>query len=235
LAIQQRNPVVTKESLLNAAAELIARSGYEGTTTEAIARRAGVNKAMISYHFGGKRGLYGALLSSILMAIGSRLEAVQAWEAPPEQRLAAFIAAFREMIRIQPVAPQIMLREAVSGGRYVDKKLLPHFLRAFAVLQDILEQGVREGKFRPVNPVLTQVGLVGSLMFFFATETFRKRVVRELGAEPGPMEAEDYIRHWRDMMLGGLTIRTASGATVEADAGAPSGSPRSGSTRGDQR
>jgi TetR/AcrR family transcriptional regulator len=197
---------------------LISKRGFDGTTIDAIAKRAGVNKAMTSYHFGGKRGLYAAVLENILTAMAARLDAIRAWEAPPEQRMSAFIAAFREMVRVQPVAPQIMLREAISGGRYLDRKILPNFLRIFTVLQEILEQGTREGKFRPVNPVLTQVGLVGSLMFFFATETFRKRVVRELGVEAGPTGPEDYIRHWREMMLGGLAVRPSSGDTIRADA-----------------
>ncbi len=216
----------TREALLEAAAELFARRGYDGTTIEAIATRAGANKAMVSYHYGGKRKLYTALLSEILGNASVRLDAVREWEAPPDQRMAAFIAAFRELVRSRPSAPQLMLREAISGGRHMDRRVLPAFLRIFTVLQDILEQGTREGKFRAVNPVLTQVGLIGSLMFFFATETFRRRVVRELHIDAGPMEAEDYIRHWREMMLGGLAARPAGIETGGVENG-----PQSGGTR----
>ncbi|MCP4657706.1 MAG: helix-turn-helix transcriptional regulator, partial [bacterium] len=46
----------TREALLEAATELFAERGFDGAKVEAIARRAGVNKAMISYHFGGKQG-----------------------------------------------------------------------------------------------------------------------------------------------------------------------------------
>jgi TetR/AcrR family transcriptional regulator len=204
-------------ALVDAAAELVAKHGLDGTTTDAIAKQAGVNKAMINYHFGGKKGLYSALLTEILAGMASRLDAVRAWEAPPDQRLTAFIAAFREMVRIRPTAPQIMLREAISGGRNMESRILPNFLRIFTTLQEILEQGTREGKFRPVNPVLTQIGLVGSLMFFFSTETFRNRLVRELGVEAGPTEPEDYIRHWREMMLGGLAPHSVGGATIHTD------------------
>ena len=226
MTVRQRDTKATREALLDAAADLIAERGFEGTTVDAIAKRARVNKAMISYHFGGKRGLYGALLAGILTGMATRLEAVRAWDAPPEQRMTAFIAAFREMVRVQPAAPQIMLREAISGGRHLDRKILPNFLTIFTVLQGILEQGTRDGRFRPVNPVLTQVGLVGSLMFFFATEAFRLRVVQELGIESGPMEAEDYIRHWREMMLGGLAVRPVGGGTLPSDTG-----PRQGDER----
>ncbi len=223
MAVRQRDPKSTRSALLDAAADLFAKRGFDGTTIDAIAKQARVNKAMISYHFGGKRGLYGALLSEILTNMAARLEAVRAWDAPPEQRMVAFIAAFREVVRVQPVAPQIMLREVISGGRHVDRKILPNFLAIFTVLQGILEQGTREGKFRPVNPVLTQIGLVGSLMFFFATETFRKRIVREIGVDAGSMDAEDYIRHWRDMMLGGLAVRPVAGFPVPVDSGPSQG------------
>lgn len=226
MAERQRDPSATRLALLQAAADLFAKRGFDGTTIDAIAKQARVNKAMISYHFGGKRGLYGALLAEILTTMTAKLDAVRTWEAPPEQRMAAFIAAFREVVRVQPVAPQIMLREVISGGRHVDQKVLPNFLTIFTVLQGILEQGTREGKFRPVSPVLTQIGLVSSLMFFFATETFRKRVVRELGVEAGPMEAEDYIRHWREMMLGGLAVRPIGSGTTLSDTG-----PRQGDER----
>lgn len=223
MAVRQRSADATRKALLDAAADLIAQRGFDGATIDAMARRAGVNKAMISYHFGGKQGLYTTLLGGILATVAGHLDAVMALTTPPEQRMTAFIAAFREMVRAHPKAPQIMLREAISGGRHLDRKVLPHFLKVFTVLQGILEQGTREGKFRPVNPVLTQVGLVGSLMFFFATETFRKRVVRELGVEAGPMEPEDYIRHWREMMLGGLAVRSAgvsmTGAHTEPEQG----------------
>ena len=43
----------TREALLAAGTELFAERGYDGVPVWEIADRAGVNKAMISYHFGG--------------------------------------------------------------------------------------------------------------------------------------------------------------------------------------
>lgn len=40
-----------------------AAKGYAGARTAEIASAAGVNKQLISYHFGGKRGLYDQLLA----------------------------------------------------------------------------------------------------------------------------------------------------------------------------
>ncbi|MDI6712494.1 MAG: helix-turn-helix domain-containing protein [Anaerosomatales bacterium] len=50
-----------RDKILEAAAELFARNGYAGTTTRAIAERAGVNEVTLFRRFGSKRGLLEAL------------------------------------------------------------------------------------------------------------------------------------------------------------------------------
>jgi AcrR family transcriptional regulator len=48
----------TRQSLIEAAGELFAENGFNGTTTRAIADRAGVTLGGIHYHFGSKEELY---------------------------------------------------------------------------------------------------------------------------------------------------------------------------------
>lgn len=57
-----RNPQRTREALLDAALAEFSEKGRAGARTSAIAARAGVNKQLISHHFGGKDGLYRALV-----------------------------------------------------------------------------------------------------------------------------------------------------------------------------
>jgi AcrR family transcriptional regulator len=51
----------TKRKLKDAALSEFAANGYDGARVGAIAARAGVNKQLISYYFGGKEGLYRAM------------------------------------------------------------------------------------------------------------------------------------------------------------------------------
>jgi AcrR family transcriptional regulator len=51
----------TTTRILDAAATLFAERGYNGTTTRAIAQRAGVNEVTIFRRFASKQGLLGAL------------------------------------------------------------------------------------------------------------------------------------------------------------------------------
>jgi AcrR family transcriptional regulator len=48
----------TKEKIMWAAAEVFAEHGFADTTNRMIAAKAGVNHALINYHFQGKRELY---------------------------------------------------------------------------------------------------------------------------------------------------------------------------------
>ncbi len=51
-----------RRKLITAATPIFARKGLHGTNVRELARAAGVNFSMISYHFGGKNGLYAAVL-----------------------------------------------------------------------------------------------------------------------------------------------------------------------------
>ncbi|MEV7521229.1 TetR family transcriptional regulator [Streptomyces sp. NPDC091371] len=48
----------TRESIVSAARVLFLERGYRGTTLRAVAAAAGVDAALISYHFGSKKGLF---------------------------------------------------------------------------------------------------------------------------------------------------------------------------------
>lgn len=55
-----------KERLLAAAGPMFADRGYEAVSTRDLSRRAKVNLSAIAYHFGGKRGLYDAVIGRVL-------------------------------------------------------------------------------------------------------------------------------------------------------------------------
>jgi AcrR family transcriptional regulator len=56
----------TREALIRAALDVFGRSGFDAASTRAIADVAGVNQALIGYHFGGKQGLYLGVFEHII-------------------------------------------------------------------------------------------------------------------------------------------------------------------------
>ncbi|MGD8809793.1 MAG: CerR family C-terminal domain-containing protein [Gammaproteobacteria bacterium] len=64
---------MTREALIRAAIDLFGHAGFNAVSTRAISEAAGVNQALIGYHFGGKPGLYLAALNHIADSVDSRI------------------------------------------------------------------------------------------------------------------------------------------------------------------
>jgi AcrR family transcriptional regulator len=64
---------ITRQSLITTAIAIFGRDGFDAASTRAIAKAAGVNQALIGYHFGGKPGLYAAALQHIAENISARI------------------------------------------------------------------------------------------------------------------------------------------------------------------
>src|SRR5258708_896775 len=99
---RRRDAEATREALLAAATALFADRGYDGATVDAIAVRARVNKAMISYHFEGKHGLYTAILKRDFGWALTRLTDLLGETVRADQRLARFVAIFGELHQRRP-------------------------------------------------------------------------------------------------------------------------------------
>jgi len=63
----------TREALIRAGIDMFGRDGFDAASTRAISEAAGVNQALIGYHFGGKPGLYLAALKYIADTVVARI------------------------------------------------------------------------------------------------------------------------------------------------------------------
>jgi AcrR family transcriptional regulator len=198
---ERRDPEATRQALLQAGAKLFSERGFDGVPIEEVAARAGVNKALISYHFRGKRGLYAAILESAFAEMAARLEAIGA-RAGARETLRGFLDAFLQVARERPGFPTLFLREVLASG--IEPAVLPHLVRILGVSRRLAERGAREGLFRRVDPLLLHFGLVGSLVFFFATEPARQRAAAE-GRVPFAMpDSTSFVRYLEELTLRGL-------------------------------
>jgi AcrR family transcriptional regulator len=66
----------TRQRLVITAIEIFGRDGFHAASTREIAKQAGVNQALIGYHFGGKEPLYIAAMEHIALQIRRRLAPV---------------------------------------------------------------------------------------------------------------------------------------------------------------
>ena len=202
----------TRQALIDAGTEIFARHGFDGAKVDRIARKARVNKAMINYHFGGKAGLYRAILLTLFSSTLERIGPLRASRDRADILLRSFVREFSEIVAHSPVLPVMLLREVLSGGRHLDRETLPGFVAVFSVVREILERGIREGVFRPVDPLLTHLSLVGSLLFFFVTAPIRDRLISEGYVPVKTPDSDAYVRHVQDLMTRALAAEVPRGA-----------------------
>jgi len=70
----ERQDADTRARLIEAGLEIFGRHGFDGSSTRMIAAEAGTNIAAIPYYFGGKEGLYKAVVVHIVEQMCGRME-----------------------------------------------------------------------------------------------------------------------------------------------------------------
>jgi AcrR family transcriptional regulator len=188
---------------------VFAEHGFDGATAEAIAARAGATKAMINYHFRSKQGLYEAILLATFEELAGRMAAARDRGGPAPDQLRAFTEVFARAAEENPHFPPMMVREVLSGGRHLPDDVMLRLLGVVGGVRSIVEQGVREGSFRAVDPLLTHMSLVGALLFFFATDPFRRKVAPRAGLSAAPT-ATAFVAHMQELMVRGLGAPSAA-------------------------
>ena len=74
LEIGKRSRSATRESLLNAAGEVVLRSGADALTLDAVAKEAGVSKGGLLYHFPNKDALLTSMVANLITEFEQLLE-----------------------------------------------------------------------------------------------------------------------------------------------------------------
>jgi AcrR family transcriptional regulator len=77
----------THQRILESAVRLVHRDGLPALTVAAVAAEAGVYKAAVSYHFGGKAGLMASLVTASFDEIDERIVAAARTRPPGRERV----------------------------------------------------------------------------------------------------------------------------------------------------
>ncbi len=89
---RRRNPIATREDILNAARELAAERGPEAMTISEVAHRAGVNRGTLYQHFRGRD----ELADAVMVSFTDELTAMLTSESPVGERIDLFLSFFAD-------------------------------------------------------------------------------------------------------------------------------------------
>ena len=195
------DPGATRTAVLAAAADAFSRRGFDGVIVDDIAHAAGVNKAMIYYHFQDKLALYRFIVCDMLREAGARLAAIAEQTDPPADKIARFIEEFVALTDSRPYFPTLMMREIAEGAPHLDPDTLGLMRTVFVTFGRIVLQGQESGAFRPVHPVLAYMSILGPLMLNAARERAAAAPGRDQLPMFVPVSHTDLTRHMQHVAL----------------------------------
>ncbi len=196
----------SRAALLSAARQVFAEKGYDGTTVKQLADKAGVNVSLVSYHFGGKEGLY---KECILHVAEARIESMERLLQAPQNRdelklrLRLFAEEMTE-VHCRELGLCLIVHRDVDLGNPIAVDIFKNvFHRLFKSLVAFFAAAESRGVILPQkNPEILTSLVFGSLTSFLQSE--KKREVLGLGSIQDPTFRANFITSWLELIWSGI-------------------------------
>jgi AcrR family transcriptional regulator len=151
----------TDTALLASGAALYPQHGCAALSVRKVAEHAGVNPAMLHYHFGSKDSFLRAVLQQVYEGLFERLSHSGPANGTPAQRLRATLLSLAQFVREQRPLLARLLMDAAAGEPVVQSFLRDNAPRHLGLLMQLLAEA---GAHRTVgSPLQTFVFVMGAV------------------------------------------------------------------------
>ncbi len=191
---------VMRESLLEATRLVLAEHGWDGTTMDRVAARAGVAKGTIYNYFEDKTELMSSLRGRLSQPYVDSLLQIAKGEGSPVERLDRFMELalddlYRNVKLIRAIIVGHMLDRSFTLERLTDPDIVP--MRIHRILTDLIAEGVRSGEMRQVNPGAAATMIQGGII----------EAMRQVALFESPIERDKLIGTFRSLVFDGIVKR----------------------------
>lgn len=165
--------------IMEAAEELFAEKGFDGTSVRDISDKAGVNLAMISYYFGSKEKLLETLFTYRAESSVLKMESLLHDRAStPLQKVYHLIDYYIDKFQNQTCFHKIMSREQVHNYRSAITDSIRQFKRRNqSMVQQLIQEGQKKGEFRKnIDIPIMMATLVGTVSHLVTTQHYYREI-----------------------------------------------------------
>jgi TetR/AcrR family transcriptional regulator len=174
-------PEESRAAILQAAAKEFAEHGIAGARTDAIAREARVNKALLYYYFKDKETLYGAVLDAAFAGLKATVFRVLDGDLPPREKIMAYAGAYFDFIASNQLYPRLMQSEMMRAREghspHIDRVIKNYIQPIFVRVSELMRKGIAEGEFRAVSPIHFVPSMVAMILFYFSSAPMMQKIV----------------------------------------------------------
>ena len=151
LAMAKRR-VEMMDTIFAAALEQFSQHGLRGTSTQAIAERAGISKQRLHYYVESKETLYQSILRRTMQHWGAIGLGVADETALPADAIARLVRRKLDFTFDHPQVSRLFSNEVISGG-FAIQQIWREVNNNVDSAVRIIGEWVRDGKIEPVEPV----------------------------------------------------------------------------------
>lgn len=206
--VQSRDAERTRSELLDVATEIFSEQGYSGARVDEIAERTRTTKRMIYYYFGGKEGLFLAVLEAAYRRIRELEQSLHAGDLEPVDAIRRIAELTFDHHVNHPDFIRLVSVENIHRGRHLEKveSLRELGAPAATVLDDVLARGRASGELRADVDAIDVHMMISSYCVFQVANsaTFGYLFGRDMLA---PDVRERHRRILGDIVVGWLTAR----------------------------
>ncbi len=167
-----------RTKLIEAALPLFAQKGYAAVTFKDLAEASGVNSALINYHFGGKEGLYAAMIESQISKFSVSMVNPELDALEPIERVRRFIRNLSEIHRTNPYLRRFMGSELANPTKCFETVIRDRVTRISQYVIATIQEGIDKGQFRKdLNPAIAAATMLGSIHFYFVAKPIIQQIL----------------------------------------------------------
>lgn len=194
----------TRAKIIEATAGLLSKTCRHAVSIRDIAREAGANSALVSYYFGGKEQLYGAVVSEQFAAYEREVVPFFKADGDIRENLKAACKAIAGFHKQRPFMLTLYLRELTNPSACYETVVKPCINNASQQAATMVQAGIDQGVFRTgLNPRFVVQSFVGLVNY----QAITQRVVRDLQLDT-PSQQEAYVDFAIDMVLSYIVTPT---------------------------
>jgi AcrR family transcriptional regulator len=201
--LRTRDAERTQQEILRAAMHEFAERGLGGARIDGIAERAGVNKRLIYYYFGGKDELFLAVLEQTYADIRSAERELHLERLSPPDAVRRLVSFTWEHYLAHPEFLTLLNSENLHRARHLKASSRIREMNSPLVqtLGEVLERGRREGTFRGgVDAVQLYISIAGLAYFYLSNNhTLSTIFGRDLMA---PKALSERLSHITEVVMG---------------------------------
>jgi AcrR family transcriptional regulator len=160
----------TEQIILEAAETLFLKKGYDGTRTTEIARRAGVNHAMLHYYFRTKDNLFKQIFEQKATLMLKLFESSFEQESSFFERIEKSVESHFDFLSKAPGLPLFIMREILHNDerrKYLARKIFPTAKTTLRKLNTIIVNEIERGTIRPVKAIDLLLNIASLNVFAF--------------------------------------------------------------------